>query len=108
MPLTPPGSPPIDTSRNAGRIVGMIRKLIEAAMRNSIQELITPQFQAMHARLDQIDRRLDAIEAWFDRFDRRSEAIGVRRVNKTRPAPPGAHDAHSMCISGRSRFTRPG
>ena len=59
----PGRSPIVDTARRAGTIVGMIRKLIDGAMRRSIQELITPQFEAIGLQFQAIGLRLDKMDA---------------------------------------------
>jgi DNA anti-recombination protein RmuC len=47
----------VDTTRKAGKIASMIRNLIKSAMRESIEEHVTPQLQRLSARIDAVDVR---------------------------------------------------
>jgi len=87
--LMPPNSaliPPIDTARRAGKIFGMVRKLIESAMRSTIQELVTPQFESLSLRMNQLEGRVDRSEQKIDalgqRLEQKIEAQGQRLEQK--------------------------
>jgi len=79
FPVRIPEPPQIlDTKGMTGRIGRMIRRLIESAMRNTIQELVTPHFVRIEERFQLIDKRFDLVDQRFEQMDRRFGQIDQR------------------------------